>query len=170
MTYILWSSHFTSYLEDYLMEKRCTWDNGSLWLKDRPCKIYVGQWPIFHGPLILPYIIVRLKLFLYVKKWHWPGVFVPLWALALVWIFFKRLTYILRKSVHRLLSSVYNISARVCQWGHSFAKYLEGNYYLAFWKYIVLNSESVSWSLFTQGFQSSSELEQMHINCLDDVF
>ena len=52
--------------------------------KDRPYKIYVGQWPIFHGPLILPYIIVRLKLFLYSKKWHWPGVFVPLRALALV--------------------------------------------------------------------------------------
>ena len=33
-------------------------DNGSVWLKDRPCKIYVGQWPIFHGPFILPYIIV----------------------------------------------------------------------------------------------------------------
>ena len=84
MTYILWSSDFASYLEDYLMEKRCTWDNGSVWLKDRPCKIYVGQLPIFHGPLILPYIIVRLKLFLYSKKWHRPGVFVPLWALALV--------------------------------------------------------------------------------------
>ena len=66
------------------MEKQCTWDNGSLWLKDRPCKKYVGQWPIFHGPLILPYIIVRLKLYLYIKKWHRPGVFVPLWALALV--------------------------------------------------------------------------------------
>ena len=68
----------------YLMEKRCTWDNGSLWLRDRPCKIYVGQWPVFHGPLILPYIIVRFKLFLYIKKWHRPGVFVPLRALALV--------------------------------------------------------------------------------------
>ena len=56
--------------------------------KDRPCKIYVGQWPIFHGPLILPYIIVRLKLFLYIKKWHRPGVFVPLRALALVFLFF----------------------------------------------------------------------------------
>ena len=43
VTYILWSSDFASYLEDYLMEKRCTWDNGSLGLKDRPCKIYVGQ-------------------------------------------------------------------------------------------------------------------------------
>ena len=45
---------------------------------------YVGQWPIFHVPLILPYIIVRLKLFLYIKKWHRSGVFMPLWALALV--------------------------------------------------------------------------------------
>ena len=50
--------YFDSYLEDYLMEKCCTWDNGSVSLKDRPCKIYVGQRPIFHGPLILPYIIV----------------------------------------------------------------------------------------------------------------
>ena len=58
MTCILWSSDFASYLKDYLMEKCCTWDNRSMWLKDQPCKIYVGQWPIFHGPLILPYIIV----------------------------------------------------------------------------------------------------------------
>ena len=68
VTYILWSSDFASYLEDYLMEKCCTWDNGSLWLKDLPCKIYVGQWPIFHGPLILPYIIVRLESFFYTLR------------------------------------------------------------------------------------------------------
>ena len=37
VTYILWSSDFASYLEDYLMEKSCTWDNGLT------CKIYVGQ-------------------------------------------------------------------------------------------------------------------------------
>ena len=43
VTYILWSSDFVSYLEDYLMEKCCTWDNESVGLKDRPCKIYVGQ-------------------------------------------------------------------------------------------------------------------------------
>ena len=28
VTYILWSSEFASYLEDYLMEKCFTWDNG----------------------------------------------------------------------------------------------------------------------------------------------
>ena len=49
VTYILWSSDFASYLED----KRCTWDNGSLWLKDQPYKIYVGQWHILHVPLTL---------------------------------------------------------------------------------------------------------------------
>ena len=43
LTYILWSSDFASHLEDYLMEKSCTWDNGSVGLKDRSCKIYVGQ-------------------------------------------------------------------------------------------------------------------------------
>ena len=90
VTYILWSSDFASYLEGYLMEKCCTWDNGSVWLKDRPCKIYVGQWNIFHGPLILPYIVVRLKLFLYIKKWHQPGVFVLLRAFALVTSFASR--------------------------------------------------------------------------------
>ena len=65
------------------MEKHGIMDQ--CWLKDWPCKIYVGQWPIFHGLLILPYIIVRLKLFLYIKKWHWPEVFIPLRALALVY-------------------------------------------------------------------------------------
>ena len=34
--------------------------------------------------LILPYIIVRLKLFLYIKKWLRPGGFVALRALAVV--------------------------------------------------------------------------------------
>ena len=28
VTYILWSSDFASYLEDYLMEKCSTWDQG----------------------------------------------------------------------------------------------------------------------------------------------
>ena len=66
-------------LEDYLIEKCCIWDNGSVWLKDRPRKIYVDQWPIFHFAL---YHCHRLKLFLYIKKWHWPGVFVDHWTLA----------------------------------------------------------------------------------------
>ena len=48
--------------------------------------IYVGQWPIFNGPLILSYIIVIDNLLLYVKKWCRSGVFVSLRAIALVWM------------------------------------------------------------------------------------
>ena len=48
VTFILWSSNFASYLEDYLMEICCIWDNVSVSLKDQPCELYVGQLPIFH--------------------------------------------------------------------------------------------------------------------------
>ena len=41
------------YLEDYLMDECHTWDNGSVWHKNWPHTIYVGQWPTFHGPAIL---------------------------------------------------------------------------------------------------------------------
>ena len=58
VNYILWSSDFASCLENYLLQKSCTWDDRSLSLRDWPCKIYVVQLPIFHGPLILPCIIV----------------------------------------------------------------------------------------------------------------
>ena len=30
VTYILWSCDFALYFEDYLMEKCCSWDNGSV--------------------------------------------------------------------------------------------------------------------------------------------
>ena len=42
VAYILWSSDFALYLEDYLMEKCCTWDNGSVSHKGT-LKIYVSQ-------------------------------------------------------------------------------------------------------------------------------
>ena len=46
------------YLEDYLMGEWHTWYNGSVWHKDWPHGIYVVHWPIFHGPLILPYTCI----------------------------------------------------------------------------------------------------------------
>ena len=57
VTYISWLNDFALYLENYLMDECHTWYNGSVWLKDWPHKIYVGQRPIFHGPVILPYIL-----------------------------------------------------------------------------------------------------------------
>ena len=41
MTYISWSSDFTLYLEDCLMDEGHTWYNGSVWHKDWPHKIYI---------------------------------------------------------------------------------------------------------------------------------
>ena len=43
-------------LEDYLMGKCHNSNIGSMWCKDLPHKIYVGQWPTFHGPVILSYL------------------------------------------------------------------------------------------------------------------
>ena len=118
---------FCLIVQDYLMDEHHSWYNGSVWYRDWPHQVYVGQWPIFYGPVILLFIwktiwwrnIVfeimdqcdpkidhvkymwvsglyfmvhwfclischTLKLFLYSKNWCQPGVFMPLWALALV--------------------------------------------------------------------------------------
>ena len=47
VTYISWSSNFVLYLEDYLMDEGHRWYNGTVWHKNRPHKIYIGQWSIF---------------------------------------------------------------------------------------------------------------------------
>ena len=57
VTHISWSSDFVSYLEDYLMAKCSNGDTGSVWHKHWTETIYVGQWPTFHGTMILPYIL-----------------------------------------------------------------------------------------------------------------
>ena len=58
LTYISWCSDFALYLENYLMDEGHTSDNGSVWHKDWPHKICVGQWPIFGGPVILLHIFI----------------------------------------------------------------------------------------------------------------
>ena len=56
VTYISWSIDFALYLEDYLMDKCHNWNTGSMWCKDLSDKMYVGQWPTFHGPVFLSYL------------------------------------------------------------------------------------------------------------------
>ena len=51
VTYISWSSYFILYQEDYLMVMY--WFSVTHWTET----IYVGQWSIFHGPVILPCIL-----------------------------------------------------------------------------------------------------------------
>ena len=56
VTYISWYSDFILYLEGYLMDKR-NWNIGSMWRKYLPHTTCVGQWPTFHCPVILSYIL-----------------------------------------------------------------------------------------------------------------
>ena len=57
LTYMSWSNDFAFHLEDYLMDTCHKWNIGFRWCKDLPHKMYVGQWPTFHGPVILSYIL-----------------------------------------------------------------------------------------------------------------
>ena len=38
-----------------MMDEYYTWDVGSVWHKHWPEFMNIGQWPIVHGPVILPY-------------------------------------------------------------------------------------------------------------------
>ena len=76
--FILLSTDFVSYLEDYLMEKYCILDNGSVWHKVWPCKIYI--WVIDLYFMVHWFCLISchtLELFLYFKNWRRQGVFVP---------------------------------------------------------------------------------------------
>ena len=58
VTYISWFGDFALYLENYMMDKCHNWNIGSVWCKDLPNKMNVGQWHTFHGPVILSYILM----------------------------------------------------------------------------------------------------------------
>ena len=55
--YISWFSDFALYLEYYLLDKCHTWDISSLWPDYWRQNISLLVWPIFHGSVILPYIL-----------------------------------------------------------------------------------------------------------------
>ena len=57
VTYISWFSDFALYLEYYLLDKCHTWDISSMWPSEWPLTISRSLWPIFHGSVILPYIL-----------------------------------------------------------------------------------------------------------------
>ena len=79
MTYISWSSDFALYLEDYLMYEHHTLDYESVWHDIWPQNKCRSLWPVFHGPVILPYILrtiwcMNIILWDYKSVWHdiWP--------------------------------------------------------------------------------------------------
>ena len=57
VTYISWFSDFALYLEYYLLDKCHTWDISFMWPNEWPLTISRSLRPIFHGSVILPYIL-----------------------------------------------------------------------------------------------------------------
>ena len=57
VAYISWSSDFALNLKDYSMDENHTRTFVSVWHKDwlHTKHVYVGQWPIHYGLVILPY-------------------------------------------------------------------------------------------------------------------
>ena len=103
LTYISWSSDFALYLEDYLMDKCHNWNVRSMWCKDFPHKMYVRQWPAFHGPVIPSYIL---------KTFWWRNVDWRYWfsvTLSLTYKYVCRsVTYISWYTVTLILPYIFN--------------------------------------------------------------
>ena len=78
MTYISWSSDFALYLEDYLIYQHHTLGLESVWPDVWPQNKCKSLWPIFHGPVILPYI---LKTIWYMNTilWNYESVWPDVW-------------------------------------------------------------------------------------------
>ena len=106
VTYISWSSEFALYLADYLMDICHNWniwsiswssdsdiswrhfdggmlneDIDSVWHLVWPTTIYVGQWSIFLGTVILPYIFNTVWWTCLI-----PWILVLIWAICISWL------------------------------------------------------------------------------------
>ena len=103
VTYISWFSDFALYLEYYLLDKCHTWDITSMWPNEWPLTISRSLWPIFHGSVILPYI---LNTICWINVT--PGILVP--------------------RAQLLMSKYISVGVTYISWFSDFALYLE--YYL----------------------------------------
>ena len=89
VTYIPWSSALALYLDDNLMDKCHNGNIGSMWCKDLPHKMYVGQWPTFYGWMILSCLEDLLMQECCTEDIdsvrHWPtNIYVGQWPIFLV--------------------------------------------------------------------------------------
>ena len=89
VTYISWFSDFALYLECYLLDKCHTWDISSMWPNEWPLTISRSLWPIFHGSVILPYI---LNTICWINVT--PGILVPCDPMNDHLLYLGHLTYI----------------------------------------------------------------------------
>ena len=125
------------------MDKYNTWDFGSVWHKCWLKMVYVGQWPIFHGPVILPYILKTiwwtkchnldigsiwckdLPHKMYMGQWptlHEP-VILSYWILFDGWILYWRYWYSMTQTLTR--NSIIYRSVTYIPWSSDFALYVK---------------------------------------------
>ena len=74
MTYISQSSDFALYLEDYWHMYIILWDYESVWPQNN-CR---SLWPIFHGPVILHYIVKTIWC-MNIILWDYGSVWPDIW-------------------------------------------------------------------------------------------
>ena len=79
MTYISWSCDFALYLKDRWCRNILLQNYESVWPDVQPKNKCRSLWPIFHGPVILPYIwktiwCMNIIVWDYESVWHniWP--------------------------------------------------------------------------------------------------
>ena len=76
--HISWSTDFALYLEDCLMYEHHTLGYESLWPNIWPQNKCRSLWPIFHGPLILPYILMAVWC-MNIIIWDYESVWPDIW-------------------------------------------------------------------------------------------
>ena len=125
------------------MDEYYTWDVGLVWHKHWPEFMYIGQWPIFHGPVIWPYILKTIcrtnaitgilvpcdaKIYLIKCIWVSDLHFMVQWFCLISWKLFDGLILyqIYRFSVTQTLNWNYICrSVTYISWSSDFALYLE---------------------------------------------
>ena len=124
------------------MDKYYTWDVGSVWHKHWSELMYTGQWHIFHGPVILPFILKTIcwtnakigilvpseaKIFLNKCMWASNLHFMVQWFCLISWRLFDGLMLYWRYwfSVTQTLNWNYICrSVTYILWSSDFADYL----------------------------------------------
>ena len=75
---MLWSSEFVLYLEDYLMCEHPYLGYESVWPNVWPHSKCKSLLPIFHSPVILPYILKTIWC-MYIRLWDYESVWPEVW-------------------------------------------------------------------------------------------
>ena len=119
------------------MDEYYTWDVGSVWHKHWPEFMYVGHWPIFHGPVILPYSL---------KTIWWTNVIIGILVPCDAKIYLIKCMWV--SDLHFMVQGFYLISWRLFDWFMLYRRYwfsviktLTGNY-------IYTSVTYISWSSY----------------------